>query len=104
MDLDVWRFVTNGKGRALKHGGNFLFEKDDLARLKYLPDDWWYNLNPHGEGVAVDFPLKARPFLSWSPRRFVQKQGKLINGSRYPLEKVCLTIIRRACNTENILQ
>ena len=103
MGLDVWRFVTCGKGVASEHCGNHLFEKDDLARFKYLPEDWWYYLNQDGEGVAVDFPLKARPVLSWSPQKFTQKDGKLVKAPRFPIEKVCLTIIRRACNAENIL-
>ena len=27
MDLDVWRFITYGKGRVSEHRGNHLFEK-----------------------------------------------------------------------------
>jgi hypothetical protein len=102
MSLDVWRFVTCGKGVASEHRGNQLFEKDDLARFKYLPEDWWYYMNQDGEGVAVDFPFKARPVLSWSPQKITQKGGKLVKAARFPIEKVCLTIIRRACNTDNI--
>jgi hypothetical protein len=49
MSLDVWRFVTCGKGVASEHRGNQLFEKDELARFKYLPEDWWYYINQDGE-------------------------------------------------------
>ena len=103
MGLDVWRYVTCGKGVASERRGNHLFEKDDLIRFRYLPEDWWYCINSNGEGVAVDFPLKARPVLSWSQQKFTVKDGKLVKAARFPIEKVCLTLIRKACNTENIL-
>ena len=100
--LDVWRFVTCGKEVALEHCGNHLFEKDDLTRFRYLPEEWWYCMNSYGEGVAVDFPFKARPVLSWSQQKFTPKDGKLAKVARFPIE-VCLTLIRKACNTENTL-
>ena len=93
--LDVWRYVTCGKGVAS--------EKDDLIRFRYLPEDWWYCINSDGEGVAVDFPLKARPVLSRSQQKFTVKDGKLVKAARFPIEKVCLTLIWKACNTANIL-
>ena len=49
MDLDVWRFITYGKGTVSEHRGNHLFEKDDMVRLKYYPNDWWHYLNQDGE-------------------------------------------------------
>ena len=98
MDRDVWRFITYGKGTVSEHRGNHLFEKDDMVRLKYLPNDWWYYLNQDGEGIAVDFPFKARAILSWSPQKFVKKDSKLVKVARFPME-----IIRRACNTDDTL-
>ena len=74
-----------------------------MVRLKYLPNDWWYYLNQDGEGIAIDFPFKAKAILSWSPQKFVKKDSKLVKVARLPMEKVCLTIIRRACNTDNLL-
>jgi hypothetical protein len=83
--------------------GNQLFEKNELARFKYLPEDWWYYINQDGEGVAVDFPFKARPVLSWSLQKCTKKGGKLMKATRVPIEKVCLiTIIRRECSTDSI--
>ena len=101
MGLDVWRYVTCGKGVASEHRGNHLFEKDDLIRFRYLLEDWWYYINSDGEGVAVDFPLKARPALS--QKKITVKDGNLVKAARSPIEKVCLSLIRKACNTENIL-
>ena len=56
---------------------------DDQIRL----EDWWYCINSDGEGVAVDFPLKARPVLSWSQKKFTAKDGKLVKAARCPLKK-----------------
>ena len=98
IELDIWRFVTCGKGKASEHQGNYLFEQNDLARLKYLPEDWWYFLNQHGEGLAVDFPLKARPILSWSSDKYVKKDGQLVKAKKFPTEKICITVVRKACS------
>ena len=62
MDLDVWRFITYGKGTVSEHRGNHLFEKDDMVRLKYLPNDWWYYLNQDGEGIAITFHLRQNQY------------------------------------------
>jgi hypothetical protein len=65
MDLDIWRYLTCGKGEVSEHRGNKLYQKNDFEALKYLPENWWYHINQNGEGIAVDFPLKAKPMLSW---------------------------------------
>ena len=88
--------ATCGKGKASEHRGNHLFEQNDLARLKYLPEDWWYFLNQHGEGLAVDFPLKARPILSWSSDKYVKKDGQLVKVKKFPIEKICITVVHKA--------
>lgn len=102
MDLDIWRFVSSGRGIASRHRGHLLLEKDELARLKFLPGNWWYHLNQDGDGVAIDFPLKVKPILSWSPKTFVKRNGSLVEARRFPIEKVCLTVIRKACTAENL--
>lgn len=104
LELDIWRFVTCGKGKASEHKGSYLLDKNDLTRLKHLPNDWWYFLNQDGEGVAVDFPLKAKPILSWSSNKYIEQNGRLIKAKKFPIEKVCITVIRKAYRAENILQ
>ena len=68
MNFDVWQYVTHRKGTQSEHRGHYLFDKDDLIKLKYLPVCWWYCLNNDGEGIAIDFPVKAKPILSWSQK------------------------------------
>ena len=55
FDLDVWRYLSKGKGKAA--GRWLLFEKEDFVRFTTLPDNW-YCLNEHGEGKVMDFPMK----------------------------------------------
>jgi hypothetical protein len=94
--------VTFGKGVPSEHRGHFLFEKNDFNQLKYLPENWWYQLNNDGQGTAVKFPIKIKPILSWSSSCNMKKYGKLVKAPRFPLEKLCITIVRSACNINNI--
>lgn len=56
----------------------------------------------HGEGKAVDFPLKIKPVLTWSPAHHYRKGGKLVQASPFPMEKLCITLIKRACDIDNL--
>jgi hypothetical protein len=76
--------------------------KNDFGRFKALPDYWWYYLDQHGEGKALDFPIKIKPVVSWSPIQYIVKSGKFVKASRFPVEKLCITIAKRACNIDNI--
>ena len=102
--LDVWRYISYRKGTASQHRGHVLYSKHDFARLTTLPEYWWYYLNQHGEGVAVDFPIKIKPVLTWSPVQHVKKAGKLVKASQFPIEKLCVTVVKRACDINNLDQ
>ena len=102
FDLVIWRYVSSGKGIPSQHKGFYLFHKNDLRRMKYLPPSWWYFLSDHGEGIQVDIPLKMKPVLSWSPATFYKKRGKLCQTPRFPREKLFLTVVKTACNLENL--
>ena len=102
MDLDIWQYVTCRRGEVSKHRGYKLYKKMDFEALKYLPENWWYHVNKSGEGIAVDFPMKVRPVLSWSSENFLKKNGKLCRAPRMPVEKICLTVVRKACNAQHI--
>ena len=102
IDLDVWRYIVCGKGIPSEHHGHHLYGKNDFAKFKYLPSNWWYNLDDGGNGTAVDFPLKAKPILSWSPKTFLKTDKGMVEAKRFPTEKVCLTIIRKSCTAEQI--
>ncbi|CAB4015417.1 Hypothetical predicted protein [Paramuricea clavata] len=102
MDLDVWRYITCNQGRKSNHKGHILFEREDFRRFEGLPDDWCFILNQHGEGVSIDFPLKAKPLVSWTALSYIVKSGKLVMAPKMPIKKVVLSFAKRACNMDNI--
>lgn len=89
------------KRTASQLQGHVLFSKPDSARFTALPDYCWYYLDQHSQGKAVDFPIKIKPVLSWFPVHYVRREGKLVKASRFPVEKLCLTI---ACDITNLDQ
>ena len=101
MDLDIWRYVSHGKGQESNHRGFKLFTKADLSRLS-LPDQWWYYLNSHGEGRAIEPPLKIKAILSWTPKKNIYKGNKLSQAPQLPIEKLCLEMLKRPCNVNNL--
>ena len=103
MDLDVWRYITyNPQGRKSNHKGHMLFEREDFQRFEGLRDDWCFILNQHGEGVSIDFPLKAKPLVSWTALKYILKSGKLVVAPKMPIEKVVFSFAKQACNMDNI--
>lgn len=79
-----------------------MYSVPDLTRLHKLPNNWWYFLNDHGEGQAVKQPLKIKPLLTWTPKKNMLTEGKLVPAPRMPLEKLCVDILRRACDVHNL--
>ena len=61
MELNIWRYITHGREDS-DHKGHKMYSRDDFRCLD-LPADWFYVLNQHGEGMAVHFPMKAKPVL-----------------------------------------
>lgn len=102
MELDVWRFVTHGKGKASLHEGHMLYEKNDFANFNTLPRNWFYTLDEHGQGATINFPIKAKPVLLWSDSHYYVNKGQLQKAPEIPIEEVCLTICRKACSLENL--
>ena len=68
-DLDIWRYVSHGKCQDSNHKSFKLFTQDDLSRLP-LPGQWWWYINIHGEGHAIEPPLKIKPILRQSRNIF----------------------------------
>ena len=102
MDLDVWRFITSNRGMPSQHKGYTLHQKEDFKRFETLPSDWYYLLNEFGEGKAIDFPIKAGSTVSWSKLTYQHINGKLQKSPRVPVEKICVHILRRACDISNL--
>lgn len=103
VHLDVWRYVTQNKGTTSAHRGHLLLNKEDMHRLKFLPENWWYVLDGNGEGNAVDFPIKVKPVLSWSPSSYMLQAGRLCKAPRLPRERLSITVLKRPCNVDNCL-
>ena len=101
MDLDVWHYVSVGKGTPSQHRGFTLFNIGDM-RLLQLPENWWYYLDNLGDGQAIDPPFKVRPFISWTPSTNILIAGKLKPSPKMPQEKLCIDINKRRCNLENL--
>lgn len=104
FDLDVWRYLTKDRGTAIGKGA-FLLEKSEFDLFcNYLPTHWYYFLDLHGEGTAVEFPIQVRPFLSKSGAKnfVVGDDGTLTKAPIMHSEKLSIYFVKRACNINNI--
>ena len=70
-----------------EHRGCKLYQKEDLYHLTTCPEMWWYYLDIHGEGRAVDFPIKIKPVLSWTSAHYIFQNGQLKQARRSPIDQ-----------------
>ena len=61
IDFDVRRYLWGDGGVVSEHAGYKLYNKEDFLHFTSLPESWWYYLDLHGQGKAVDFPSKMKP-------------------------------------------
>ena len=101
MDLDIWRWGTRDKGVPSDHKGHFMLGKEDFTRFP-LPCHRYYWLDVHGQGMAVDFPVKTKTLLTWSPKHFVAGGQDLVQAPRVPIEKLVISFSKRACDLTNL--
>lgn len=99
--MDVQRWMWQGKGIASEHKGYKLYNLHDFCNLD-LPETWWYYLDHHGEGKAINVPIKMKSILSWTPKRFIFEDGQLKQAKRLPIERVKIHFCKRACNVETL--
>lgn len=78
---DVFKFLFQGKGRALNNW--VLLEERDFNQ-NYFPAGWDVCLDSHGQGTRIYFPLKIRQFYTMSPKN---KQGVPLD-TMYLLERM----------------
>lgn len=97
LDHDIIRYVFGGRGKLSGDRISMLYEKEDFSRL-CLPSFWHYYLNQLGQGVAVNFPVKLKSVLKMSRKRFIVSNGKLGQAPMSPVEKLVITINRKACD------
>ena len=57
-----------------------------------------YYLDLHGQDKAVDFPLKTKPLLSWTPVQYIKENGMLKQAPQAPVEKVIIHFCKKACD------
>ncbi len=91
---DVFAFLFNGRGR--KDGLWLVLGKEDFQAL-YFPNNWDNLVDLHGEGTRVNFPVKIRHFISWSPVQHIKDNaGNVVPSSRSYLEKMSVQFIKVA--------
>lgn len=101
IDHDIIRHVFSGRGRLSGDGVSMPYEKDDFSRF-CIPQFWHYYLNQLGEGIVVNFPIKLKSVLKMSKKRFIVPNGELTQAPMSPMEKVTITVNRKACNRFSI--
>ena len=102
FDLDVWRYLSKGKGTA--NGKWLLFEREYFERFNGLPNHWYYCLNQHGEGKAIDFPIKLKPYLAKAATKdyLPGDNGSVVKAQTIYCEKLSVYFVKRACNINNL--
>lgn len=102
IDFDVQRYLWGDRGIVSEHPGYKLYNKEDFFRFTTLPESWWYCLDLHGQGKAVDFPLKMKSILSSTPVQYIKENGTLKQAPRAPVEKVKIHFCKKACDSRKL--
>ena len=94
---DVFKYLFKNRGSKSNDKGHILLEKQDFYRCNF-PSSWYQLVDSIGDGVEIDFPVKARLFLSWSPKNheLVGESMQLL--PRYRPEKLSLSFCKKACS------
>ncbi|CAB4000957.1 Hypothetical predicted protein [Paramuricea clavata] len=66
-----------------------------LEQLK-LKRDWDKIEDSIGDGLKIEFAVKLQPFLSWSPKTYILKDGQVVVHPRYRPEKLSISICKNA--------
>lgn len=101
LDFDVQKYLWGDRGVVSEHPGYKLYNKDFL-HFTSLPESWWYYLDLHGQGKAVDFLLKMKPLLSWTPVQYIKENGMLKQAPQAPVEKVTIHFWKKACDSTKL--
>lgn len=98
IDFDVQRYLWGDRGVYLNTLDTNFYNKEDFLHFTSLPESWWYYLDLHGQDKAVDFPLKMKPLLSWTPVQYIKENGMLKQAPQAPVEKVIIHFCKKACD------
>lgn len=77
--------------------GYILLEKSDFQRC-HFPDQWDMITDNLGDGVKIDFPVKVRSFLSWSPKNHTLVEESIVPLPWYRPEKLSISFCKAACS------
>ncbi|XP_032221228.2 uncharacterized protein LOC125564402 [Nematostella vectensis] len=101
IDHDIVRYIFKGCGKLAADKKSMFYEKSDFKRFG-LPVYWYYCLDEHGQGITVDFPIKIKTVLSYTKAYYIVSCGKLEKSPTSPVEKIVITLNRKACDQHNL--
>lgn len=90
---DVFQHLFGNKGYALGQW-KILEEGDFPVKFFFQPSPWDILLDHHGQGTKVHYPVKARHFISWSPKGFTRQNNSIVEGPRAHQEKLSMVTIK----------
>ena len=92
-----FNFLFKNKGQKSNDSGYILLERADFQRCRF-PDQWNMIIDRIGDGVKIDFPVKVRLFLSWSPRTHTLTGESIVPIPQYRPEKLSISFCKVACS------
>ena len=90
-------FLFKDKGQKSNYSGYILLEKQDFIRC-HFPNGWHRLKDSIGDGVQIDFPVKVRLFLSWSPKTHSLTGESITPCPRYRPEKLSISFCKASCS------
>lgn len=94
---DVFNFLFRDRGTKSNHREHILLSKQEFDRC-HFPLNWDRLVDSIGDGVKIDFPVKVRLFLSWSPKNHTLEGNSMRLLPRYRPEKLSLSFCKAACS------
>ena len=89
--LDVFRYLFKDKGSGK------LYERTDF-NSEYFSEGWWFVQDKNGDGCCIDFPIKLRPVVKFSPKVYSKSSdGRIVEKLRSYSEMVHITLLKRRC-------
>ena len=90
-----FNFLFKNKGKNSNDSGHILLEKKYFERC-HFPEHWDTIIDSIGDGIKIDFPVKVRLFLSWSPKTHTLMGESIV--SCYRPEKISISFCKTACS------
>lgn len=75
MPTDVFRFLFAEKGICDVRGYKE-YSREDFDN-KYFTGEWYVNYDEHGDGCAIEFPIRMKSFVTWTRCKGYSKQKEM---------------------------